>query len=280
MFEDAQLDEIPWGGTRGAGRAQAILQARAVSRLAPLLLLLVAGVAAPASAHAAGGGGQGRPDFRFSQPRGHFAARLGWVFQRADGEIFDFLTDQLTLARTDFNAPTFAAELGRSLSGRIDLVAGVEYASRSRRSEFRDYVDEAGLPIVQDSRLTQVPVTLSLRLYLTDRGRRVSRYVWVPAKFVPYVGYGVGATWYRLEQQGDFVDFIDLTIFSDTFTSDGWTFATHAFAGLEVELNPNLRLLLEGRYQWADAELRGSFVGFDPIDLNGLRTLVGVAWKF
>lgn len=249
------------------------------------LLLLTAGAAAAeepgANAEAAASTpSQTQPDFRFSVPGNSFGVRGGWTFNRAEGEIYDFLTDQLTLRSADFNAPTLAVDFSWRLSARIDAVIGFEYSSRSKRSEFRDFVDTLGIPIVQDTRLTQVPLTLSLKLYLTDRGRQVGRYAWVPASVIPYVGAGAGYTWYRLEQDGEFVDFVDLSIFEDRFVSDGWTIAAHAFAGLELKLNPSLGLVVEGRYQWASTDLGDSFVGFEPIDLNGARAMVGVNWKF
>lgn len=223
---------------------------------------------------------QADPDFRFSAPDMTLGLRAGWTFNRSDSDVFDFLTDELTLEDSDFDAPTLAVDLGWRLSDRVEAVAGFEYSSRETRSEFRDFVDQAGIPIVQDTRLTQIPLTLSLKLYLTSRGTRVSRYAWVPASVVPYVGGGGGFTYYRLEQEGEFIDFTDLTIFEDFFESNGWTVSGHAFGGLDIKLNPSLGLVLEGRYQWASADLTGSFVGFEPIDLSGLRATAGVNWKF
>lgn len=236
-------------------------------------------VAAPALA-APAERGQASPDFRFSAPNMTFGLRAGWTFNRADSDVYDFMVEELTLEKSDFNAPTFAADLGWRLSERLDMVFGFEYSSRSTRSEYRGYTDELGIPIVQDTRLSQVPLTLSLKLYLGSRGRRVGQYAWVPADFVPYVGGGAGFTYYRLEQEGEFVDFTDDTIFESLFESHGWTVSGHAFAGVDIKLNPSLGLVLEGRYQFASDDLTGSFVGFEPIDLSGLRAMAGVNWKF
>jgi opacity protein-like surface antigen len=102
---------------------------------------------------------------------------------------------------------------------------------------------------------------------------------------VPYLGGGIGATYYKLKQEGDFVDkgdpnvMGDETIFTDVFVSDGWGFSQHVFLGLDVKLTKNLGLILEGRYDWAKADIEGSFVGFDPIDLNGAKILIGVNWR-
>lgn len=223
--------------------------------------------------------GQGPAGFRFSSPRSSFSLRGGFTFNRASSDIYDFFIDELTIERSDFNAPTFAADFGWNLNERVDLVLGIEYGRASVRSENRDYVDQDDIPIVQDTRLTQVPLTLSVRFYLTPRGRSVSQYAWVPSTAAIYVGGGGGATWYRLEQFGEFVDFRDLVIFEDNFVSDGWTIAGHAFAGVDLKLTSSIGLILEGRYQFASHDMTGSFLGFEPIDLNGLRLMAGISFK-
>ena len=226
-----------------------------------------------------GSGGQDPAGFRFSAPRTSLSLRGGFTLNRASSDIYDFIIEQLTVERGDFNAPTFAIDFGWNLNQRIDLVLGLEYGRASKRSEYRDYVDEDDIPIVQDTQLTQVPLTLSVRFYLTPRGRSVGQYAWVPSTAAVYVGGGGGATWYRLEQSGEFVDFRDLAIFEDVFVSDGWTIAGHVFAGVDIKLSTSIGLVLEGRYQFASHDLTGSFLGFDPIDLNGLRLMAGISFK-
>jgi hypothetical protein len=48
------------------------------------------------------------------------------------------------------------------------------------------------------------------------------------------------------------------------------------FGGVDFNLVPRVFLTIEARYSWADAALREDFVGFEPIDLNGLRTTAGI----
>lgn len=252
------------------------------------VLALAFSLAIPTAASADPAGGTGftlgssqRPSgFAFSTPRTTVGLRGGWTFNRADSDIFPFFEQQLTINRSDFGAFTFAVDFGWKVAERVDVLLGFEYSYTSTQSEFRDYVDQDGIPITQETRLAQMPLTASLKLYLTPRGRQVGQYAWVPASLLPYVGGGGGFTYYRLEQLGDFVDFRDLTIFTDHFRSSGWTPSAHVFAGVDIKLNPGLGLVLEGRYQWASATLKDSFVGFQPIDLNGTRVMAGVAWKF
>ena len=253
----------------------------AAAALLGVSMLSVAALAEP--------GGDGAPaeetgraelDFLFAPPRFSIGIRGGWAFNRADGEIYDFLTETLTLDKSDFNAFAFAFDFSWQVMPWLDTVFGLEVSSSTTSSEFRNFVDEFGVPIEQETTLTQIPLTVSIRLYPFDRGRRVGQYAWIPKSFVPYIGGGVGATWYELKQSGEFVDFTDLTIFEDVLTSSGWTFAGHAFVGFDIKLTRSIGLVLEGRYYWANADFDGSFVGFGPIDLNGARAMAGINVKF
>lgn len=243
------------------------------------LMLLVPVAAAAIPDDEPDGSSQG-PDFRFSSPSSTLGIRGGFAFNRAEGEIFDFLTGDLTLESSDFDAGVVVFEYGMRLSDQVDLVFGVAYSGTSKVSEYRDFVDQDDIPIVQETSFKQVPLTLSLKWYLGSRGQRVGQYAWVPSTVVPYIGIGGGFTWYELKQTGEFVDFRDFAIFEDIFTSDGWTPAAHAFAGLDIKLTPSIGLVLDARYHWASADLKDSFVGFEPIDLNGLHATAGVAFKF
>jgi opacity protein-like surface antigen len=219
-------------------------------------------------------------DFLFGKPRGSLGARGGWQMAAASSDIYDFFGEELTVEDGDFDSFLFGADGSFAIASRVDLVAGFEISRASVDSEYRDFVDENDLPILQETRLTIVPVTLSVKLYLTPRGREVSRYAYVPAKVRPYVGGGGGFVWYELEQAGDFVDFVDLTIFTSGFRSSGWGFATQAFGGVEIRLSPRWYLSVEGRYLWSDADLEGDFLDFEPIDLSGARIGAGIGFTF
>ena len=120
----------------------------------------------------------------------------------------------------------------------------------------------------------------SLRYALTPRGTDVSRYAWVPRRVVPFVGAGGGAIFYEFSQSGDFVDFVDLSVFPDFFRSKGWAPSAHAFGGVDLQLYRALYGTIEGRYVWGSAELSRDFVDFDPIDLAGFRLSAGINLLF
>ena len=205
------------------------------------------------------------------------------VFQhlpRANSDIYTFNEEQLTLDSGSFTSGLFGMDFGWSLNNRVDVVFGFEYSSSSPVSEFRDFVDEFGAPITQQTRLRQVPLTASVRFNLIERGRSVGSYAWIANTAVPYVGGGGGIQWWRYEQFGDFVDFADFTIFTDHFLTQGWEPVVHVFGGVDVSLSPRFVLNFEARYGWANGQMAPAFVGFEPIDLAGFRGTVGASFRF
>ena len=221
-------------------------------------------------------------DFLFGKPTVSAGVRAHWSRPRAESDLFEFVTDELTLSKSDFRAPGVALEAGFPLASRLDVLAGVEFDRASAASEDRRFVEDNGLPILQETALQQLNLSGSLALALTPRGRSIGQYAWITARAIPYVGAGGGLLWYRFEQAGDFVDSLDpgRPIFTAQLVSDGWTVSTHVFGGIDIKLSRRLLLTMEVRYRWADATMGQDFVGFDPVDLTGVRVSAGVRVMF
>ncbi|MFV2007223.1 MAG: outer membrane protein, partial [Longimicrobiales bacterium] len=142
------------------------------------------------------------------------------------------------------------------------------------------FVGTDDLPIFQTTEFTRVPVTANVKVYLADRGRSVSRFAWIPSKVAPYVGGGVGIVWYEFVQDGEFVDFNNLDIFSDRLSSSGTSATGQVFGGVDLSLGGIWVLTGEGRYSFGSVQMDEDFVGFDNIDLNGLQMTVGIGVRF
>ena len=220
------------------------------------------------------------PDFLFGPPNGSVALRGTWTFASAGSDLYDFVTRELTVDKSDFDMPGIGFDVAYRLTRRMDGQFGFEYGKNSTGSEYRDYVDNDFLPINQNTSLKVVHLTGSVRYALTDRGYEVSRLAWVPRRVVPYVGAGAGAVYYDFVQSGDFVDFVDLSVFPDAFRSKGWAPSAHAFGGVDIRLFRGLYGSVEGRYTKATAKLGADFIDFDPIDLSGFRLAAGVNLLF
>lgn len=220
----------------------------------------------------------GGPGFLFHTPRVTLGIRGEFNLRSASRDSIGMvLTDTLTLRNSAFNAFSIAGDLGITVAGPLELVLSGGYTRTSASSEYRNWVDQNDQPIRQVTRLETAPLTVAARWYLTSRGRQIGHFVWMPARVMPYVGLGGGAIHYALRQDGSFVDFQDLSIFSDTFKSRGWTPLGLAMVGADYSLGTRVVMNADARYLWAKAGLHQDFADFtDGIDLSGVQFSVGL----
>jgi hypothetical protein len=221
-----------------------------------------------------------RTDFLFGRPSGSIGLRGSFLFAAAGSDLFDFVTRQLTIEKKDFNSPGVGVDVALALTSRIDTQVGFEVHQMERPSEYRDFVDNRLLPIEQTTSLKTMHLGGSIRFALTPRGHDVSRFAWVPSRVVPFIGAGGGAVRYDFIQTGDFVDFVDHSVFPDVFRAKGWAPSMHAFGGVDVQIYRALYGTVEGRYTKAAGKLGRDFIDFDPIDLSGFRVSAGVNLLF
>ncbi|MEZ5417956.1 MAG: hypothetical protein R2708_11510 [Vicinamibacterales bacterium] len=210
-------------------------------------------------------------DFMLGRPKGFLAVDGGFLFANAGSDIYDFVTEQLTLRKRSFNAPVIGGRLGAAITPRIELAVLVEQSKASAASEYREFIDNQGLPITQTTTKQEMQLAASVRWSLLPSGRRISRFAWIPRTFTPFVGAGAGAIKYRFEQFGSFVDYQTLRVFDRTFRSEGWAPSVHAVAGADLRVYRKLYLTGEARYTWSSAPLNDDFVDFEPISLAGAR---------
>jgi len=249
---------------------------RSIRYTLPLLLL-----AGAASADAQQG-------FFFERPQAQLTLRAGSVMPRAQSDIFEFMTDELTLERGDFRAPYFGLEAAALVGNHVDIVFGLAWSESSASSQFRDWEGADGLPIAQVTQLMTIPGTMSVRVRPLDRGRNVADYAWLPSRFSPYVGGGVGYTWYRLEQEGEFLNVAacqaspetGCDIFVQTYTSREGGLTAHGMAGLEYWVTPRVAFSAEGRYTRGSAGLSQHFRSYNSIDLTHFEAGLGLSVRW
>lgn len=246
------------------------------SRLSLAMALVVAGMLAASPPARAQGSGRG---FLFQRPGGAFVVRAGFDQALANSDVFTFVRDELTLRRSDFGGFSIAGELTAHATPRTDLVFGLAWSGSRTGSEYRNYLDNNDLPIEQTTTFERVPLTVGFRYYLTPPGGTIGHLAWVPSRFAPYVGAGVGAMWYEFKQTGDFIDMQTMNVFGDLYKSSDWTFTAHVNAGADVAMGPRWFLTGEARYTWARAPMGADFQGYGRIDLSGLALTFGVGYR-
>jgi hypothetical protein len=240
----------------------------------PLLLFTLLAVV-PADAQSRPSPPRRAPDFLFGAPDGSVAVRGSWLFARAGSDWYRFVTDQLTIDQNDFNAPGIGVDLGIAVAPRLEAQFALDFSRAQVSSEYRNFVANNRLQINQQTRLRELNLGGNIKLALTDRGRAVSQFAWVPRGVVPYVGAGGGMLWFDVHQAGDFVDYVDFSIFTDVFQARGWTPSAQVFGGVDLKLLKRLYVTVDGRYLWGAGDLGREWIDFDPIDLAGFRLSAG-----
>jgi hypothetical protein len=219
-------------------------------------------------------------DFLLGAPRAWLSFRGTQLFPRAGGDLFAFVSDQLTIDRGQLKARGFATDLGITLGSRLDLVGGFDIARHTTPSEYRHFVGSNAQPITQRTNLQQDALSVGMRYSPLGRGRNISRFAFIPRRVAPYVGGGFTAAYYDFSQQGQFVDAKDLSIFTDRFASNGWSFGPYVNGGADVQVWKRLYVSFDGRYSWLHSGLDSDFSGFDGIDLAGFRASSGISVVF
>lgn len=264
----------------------AVVRTRGMLVLSALILIATPAFAGQSQTGSSSNQSQAAPpaDFLIGSPRVSVGVRGSWFIASAGSDIFDFITNEFTLEKKDFNTGSFSADFGVAINDRLELLGGIDLNSKSKASEDRDEEELLSngtrVPITQETGLEQFNAMFSAKFSLVPRGRAISKLAWIPNTFVPYVGAGIGYGSYSFRQNGDFVDFVDKHIFTDTFRSEGWAPVMQAFAGTDIQMYKKLLLTLEGRYSWSHADLDTDFIDFDPIDLGGFRFGAGIRLGF
>jgi opacity protein-like surface antigen len=237
---------------------------------------LLLGAADTVTAQSAGDG------YLFHRPVVTLSVRGGYSHANAASDVFQDVTQNLTLDRGDFSSLSVTGDVAVPVTERVELVFSGAYSRAKHKSAFRDLVDNNELPIEQTTTFERVPLTASVRLDLGAAGRSIGRLAWIPSRVVPYVGAGIGGMRYRFRQEGDFVNFATNAVFSsvlDTEAAQKWTLVEQGMAGVDYNFTPQLGLSLDARYLHARGELGSSFKGYDKIDLSGVTATIGLSLR-
>jgi hypothetical protein len=219
------------------------------------LALVLLGVAAPAAAQDQA-----------------FRLRLGLFTPDGDGEFFAQAERDFTGSAGDFEDAVggidYQHRLGR---GRVSLLVSADLFEGQTDRSYRDFVDDRGDEIVHTATLEVIPLTAGVKVDLAPER----------APVIPYVGVGGGLYNYRYEESGDFIDFNDFEVFSETFVAEGGVLGYYALAGIEVPIGPWFAFFAEGRWDRAEEDdLGDDFEGLGTLDLSGRRIMGGFAWAF
>jgi hypothetical protein len=214
---------------------------------------------------------------------------LGVLEPRGESGIWRQNSRDLTFAPEDLDDAVFGARIGSLINNFVAFDVGVSYFDGGTRTEYRDFTaGPFGDPIRQKLRLRLLPVTFTLRVMPFGRFREAGRGRSVQ-RVIPYFGFGGGALLWKYREEGEFVDETFLVIVHDRFQSRGIAFEYHGTAGVEIAVNRNLSVYLEGILSRAEDDLSSDFDRkaelarvdrFDDIDLSTDSLNLGLRLRF
>lgn len=251
-----------------------------MKRSVRLVVVLVA-LAAPTVAS-----GQGGDGYLFNRPRFSATFRAGYAIPTAQGQLFDFATDEFialgadTLSSLSFDGPYLGGEVSVKPWAHLDIALGIGWTRSRALTEYRRWIDADDNPIVQETTFEVIYGTLGAKYYPLDRGRSVGSLAWVPRRLTPYVGAGLGLSSYRFVQEGDFVDDVTFAIFPDYLESSDEGLILYGGAGVDMTLFKNAIATVEARYSYSSADVQGSYLSFNDVEIGGLQLMVGLGFQF
>ncbi len=261
-------------------RRRGILDGSALRRLSwgPSILALVAVFLVPRGpVHAQMGG----PGFTFRQPALSFAVHAGYARPFARSDLFDQTMDEVFLDRNDLQAPFVGGEMAFRVSDRVDVALEVGHAWSRTTTEWQEFEEEDGSPIWHTVAFSRTPVTVATKVYLSDRGRSIGQFVWIPQRVTPFVGVGAGVVRFRFAREGDHVDPGTLAIYTETLEHVGSALTAHGSLGVDIGLTKGVYVTPQARYTWARGGLdRSVYEGFQPLDLSGFQLTLGIGARF
>ena len=199
-----------------------------------------------------------------------FRVRIGEFSPRGDNDYWidkrnDFIPDEGA-----FDDAIVGVDYLRAVGPRLSVIASASDWETDVVQQYRNFVDDAGLPIFHTTSFEVTSLQAGLLFFFAHRDAMVS----------PYLGGGGGYYDYSLTEEGDFIDFADLTIFSDRFTQSSDTFGWFWVAGLDVRIGEGWKAFAEWRGDDVDDQLSGDFAGLGTLDLSGDSFSAGIAWSF
>ncbi len=213
---------------------------------------------------------------RTRQPDRSFQLRLGGFFPDGDSDFWADNESVFTLDASDFDDILFGLTYSHSFNRFFELDVNADFTDETVVSEYRNFVDGSGFPILHDSTLKTSPVTVGVRFMPFGRAKQGR------SKPVFFLGAGGGVNFWSYGEIGDFIDFNDPAnpIIFGEFKERGEAFVGYGVFGLELPLAPGFNLGFEARFFSSDDEFKGDFAGLGTLDMSGLAASVSANWRF
>ena len=218
-------------------------------------------------------------------PAARDGRRPGQLVQGQRGsDIYDFVTDQFTIEKSDFNTGSFAAELGFSVTPRLDIIGrhGFQRHEHSRPTiaTEEDNCRTESLPIQQITELEQMNLSASAKFSLLPRGRSDQPPGVDPEHVCPVCRRRRRLRQIQLPPERRFRRLRRSPHLHRHVPSEGWTPTFHVLGGTDIQVYAPPDAVVRSAILVAARRPGQDFIDFEPIDLGGFRFGAGIHFAF
>ena len=192
--------------------------------------------------------------------------KIGLFQPTLKSDLWRINMENLAFKKSDMNNAYFAFEYEYFLNRYSSFSLELGSYNRILNSEYRDYEYDDGTPIYQSLSLRITPLEVTYKFYPVGHRRM----------FIPYLGVGGGAYFWRYEQWGEFIDFKTGDVNEGNAITHAVTIGFNARAGFILRLQRSLGIAIEGKYQYLRGRLSDYFEGFNQLDLSGFTATIGL----
>ena len=207
---------------------------------------------------------------RSYEPTGQFRFRLGLYEPSGRSDGWDGVFEGFTGQPSDLQDVVWGTDYLWRFGRHTGVLFGLSFYRGKTTSGYSDWVAGDGSEVRHTTDLQTWDMTAAFVYRFGSGGVR------------PYLGIGGGFVWYRLTDEGYFIDFgdPDLPVFWAWYGAEGSTFEAFGLAGIDIPFNPRWSFFVEGRYKWASDTLGQDYAGFGDLDLSGYEITGGFGVNF
>jgi hypothetical protein len=201
---------------------------------------------------------------------GQIRFRLGIYEPSGSSDGWDMVFEGFTGQPSDLQDFTWGTDFLWRTGRHTGVLFGLSFYRGRTTSGYTDWVAGDGSEVRHTTELQTWDMTAAF-LYRFGDGR-----------VRPYLGIGGGFIWYRLTDEGYFIDFgdPDLPVFWAWYGAEGSTFEAFALAGVDFPMSWKWSFFVEGRYKVASDTLGQDYSGFGDLDLGGWEITGGFGFNF
>jgi hypothetical protein len=193
--------------------------------------------------------------------------KLGLFIPSLNSDLWEINQENLAFSQDEMMEIYYGIEYEFFLGKYFSFTFEGNHYSKNIYTQYSDFTYEDNSPILQNFSLRISGLEIGFKLY--PIGHRQT--------FFPFIGAGGGIYAWKYEQWGDFIDFVEDTVITDSYAySKSYSPGVFAKAGVVFRFRRSFGISIETRYLYLKGNLSSLFEGFESLDLSGISFNMGL----